>query len=161
MVAAGKRCLRMLFRLRRRRQWQWRRPPTLAFGPLQPIPQIPPNREVRKQPRVLKYIADTPALHGHNRPRTRVGQNNIIEPNVSLIGLEQPGDDIDQSGLPASRAPEQGHNAWSGYSKLRLQRKSIAFLQCRDVQHLLTPQQSPYAPGDQLRHKQSEQPENQ
>ena len=97
-------------------------------GSLQPIPQIPPNRKVREQPRVLKYITDTPALHGHGLSRARVGQNNIIEPDVSLIGLEQAGDDIDQGSLPASRAPEQGRNARSGHGKLRLQRKPVTFL---------------------------------
>src|SRR4029077_11827270 len=64
--------------------------------------------KVREESRILKDVADAPALDGDRDDRLGVGKDVLAEEDAGASGCEEPGDDVDQGRLAAARAAKEG-----------------------------------------------------
>ena len=75
------------------------------------VVEILPDVEMRKQPRVLKYVADAPTMRRHMNALRRVVQRFAVERNDAAVGPQQPGDHVDQRSLARAGRAEQAGDA--------------------------------------------------
>jgi hypothetical protein len=74
---------------------------------------------MREQRVILKHHADLAFVGRH------IVHEFAIDTNFAAIGAEEPGDQIENGGLPAARRPEEGH-------ELAAPDREGDFVQCRD-----------------------------
>ena len=68
---------------------------------------------MREQARLLEHVADAAALDRHVDAGACVGEDLVLELYPALLGGEQSGDEIDECGLAAAGAAEEG--GYPGY----------------------------------------------
>src|SRR5262245_65446868 len=78
------------------------------------VEQIAFHREMRKEPVVLKDIADAPAMGRNEDSRGGIQQNRAIDRDAPALGTKQPGNRIEHAGLArARRTEDSGHPAFA------------------------------------------------
>ena len=75
------------------------------------IGEVALHRQVRKQPRLLEHIADAPSVRQQVDAVRGVHHHRVADADPRKVGPDQPGDDIDQRGLAATRGAEHGGDA--------------------------------------------------
>jgi hypothetical protein len=71
------------------------------------IAQILRDRQVRKEPRVLKHIADAPPVRRHEDAGFRIDQYAAVDGDSPLVGADQSRDQVDQRRLARAGMTEQ------------------------------------------------------
>ena len=75
------------------------------------VVEILPDIEMRKQPRVLKHVADAAPVRWHMDARGGVVERFAVEGDAAAVGAQQPCDDVDQRGLAGAGSAEQAGDA--------------------------------------------------
>src|SRR5262245_32191970 len=73
-----------------------------VFRALQSVLQIAGDTLMGKEPRILKYVANTSLMRVHRDARTSIDERRSVESHVPRIGFEQARDQIDRRRFAAS-----------------------------------------------------------
>ena len=98
------------------------------------VKQVLPHAEMRKQPRLLKDIADTAPVGRKKSACRGIRQDGAASLDAGVVGAHQAGDGVDDAGLARSRLAEQGGNAGRGLES-RIQREVRKGVADGDGQH--------------------------
>ena len=99
------------------------------------VPEVGGDTHVREQSRILKHVADTAALRRYIDAPLRIEQHVVIQRHPADVGIEKPGDDVDQGALAAAGAAEQRHHAGGRQFECGLQREGATALPDGDAEH--------------------------
>src|SRR5687768_1240312 len=88
---------------------------------------------MRKQPRVLKDVANAPPLRRHIR--ARAFEHDAVDFHVRFIRAQQARDDVRKRRLAAARATEQCDHARRRHLDRNIQRKSVATFFSANAEH--------------------------
>ena len=98
------------------------------------VEQVLPHGQVREQPPVLEHVADAALCGGHEHAAAGVDQHASSIPHATLVGADQPGDDVDErwscprpSGRTARSARRRSRSAASSAkspSRCRMSRRA-------------------------------------
>ena len=98
------------------------------------VVEILPDVEMRKQPRILKHVADPAAVRRHVNAFRRIVQRFAVERDDAAVGPQQAGDHVDQRGLAGAGRAEQAGDAALAFE--RGFQRELAELFCDvDAQH--------------------------
>src|SRR5215813_2777940 len=96
----------------------------MSFHGLESVGNVIVDGQMWKQCQVLKHVADLSLPDGNVDLILRVEQHALTNPNVSVIGSLQAGDQIEQRGFASSRGAKE--NADPGrHSELEIQVKGF------------------------------------
>jgi hypothetical protein len=87
-----------------------------------PVQEILPDREMRKKPRLLEDIAETPSMFGNENAPAGVDQSPVVQDDRALVGAHNSGDDVEKGRLAGPRRTEEGRQLSLG-RKARLERE--------------------------------------
>ena len=100
------------------------------------------NREVGEQTPFLEHVADPPAVRRECDPAARIEEHRIVRRNLSLVGLQQTGDRVDDGGLARAGPSEQRRDP-VGSRELGVEREPLETVPERNVEaHLAATQRA-------------------
>ena len=98
------------------------------------VVEILPHVEMRKQPRILKHVADPPPVRRHVNACGRVVQRFAVERDDAAVRPQQAGDHVDQRGLAGAGRAEQAGDAALAFER-GFKRELAELLGDVDAQH--------------------------
>ena len=98
------------------------------------VVEILPHVEMRKQPRVLKHVADAPPVRRHVDACGGVIERFAVERDDAAVGPQQACDHVDQRGLAGAGRAEQAGDAALAFER-GFKREFAELLGDVDAQH--------------------------
>ena len=98
------------------------------------VVEILPHVEMRKQPRILKHVADPPPVRRHVNACGRVVERLAVERDDAAVGPQQSCDHVDQRGLAGAGRAEQAGDAALAFER-GFKRELAELLGDVDAQH--------------------------
>ena len=89
---------------------------------------------MRKQPRILKHVADPPPVRRHVNARGRIVERLAVERDDAAVGPQQSGDHVDQRTLAGAGRAEQAGDAALAFER-GLKRELAELFGDVDAQH--------------------------